>query len=1205
MDEDLTEAELRVRVAAARQVLDDPLQAAEDRLAAHAECGWLLGQLCASADEPDGRLLSEALTHLETAVVIGVDDLITDDPELMELLGTLLLRVPDEDPGTVAEAREVLREALACADLDPELRLRLLARIAEAARRRVALALGDGGGGRPSEDLADVRDELVDAWDAVFTAMEPGDERAVMASAELGLALAERILAGSGQPDDVSTLLRLVQRQPHMPVCDGDVVRATTTVLFVTQVLATAFERDGREALLAAMARLLDDARGWAGLPPELAPLLDAMLASAIVNAPDGSALAARLEDASDLLEAALGALPADDPHVAQLLTQRALLVQRLAAGGAQAGLSTAATDLAHAADLLAVDQRDHAVLAGTLAGVLGARFQQRRDLRDVRAGLRMIEEALVGFTGTALQHAVLLGNRCIHLLRIAAVDMQPGILDRALAAVRAAIAVAPPVAALRAQLLAVQATVLMAQGGQTQDPALRLEKLVEARGCLRPATPGVAPPHPFAAALEVGIDALLTELGTPSDGAGAFPPPSRSQLREQLTRAGQSTAALDLIMSLVVAADARRGTADPVTLDEALARLDALHAPFGDDEAHPMWGMLALARARLQRVRDNLSWSRSLEYFLDSPLTDGVDRARLRHWLDQGGSALSQISDLLTGAAVAQIRDREDRRLSRALGLRALRGHALRVLLQSGTRDAIATARAAAADANEVATWCLSDGADEEAIAALETGRALTLLAASTASSVAARLDALGERELGALWRRGVPAEGDADAGPADVPDDVRHRVLDRLGAAGELTRLLQTPDLDKIAATLRELRYDALVYLVPGARGSGTDGRPRPLLASAAGGRSGGALIVSAAGRTRWVELPDLSVGPDGMLARYLAAHHARLGGAAEPAELDSWRRSLAELCQWAWDAAIGPLEPSLASIHSDRRARVVLVPVDALSVVPWHAACPAGNRAAVAGDLAAAGERRYGLDSVVFSYAASAALLCLAAKRPRPPLDASVLLVGDPGGDLPFAQAETQALRHSLYPAATLWGEPPELTDAPATPARLRAALTGSRCSLFHYAGHAVIDPGHPGSSALVLGGQRLRADSIIRLRSETGLGYCVCLAACTTHLTTQAFDEAFTLATAFLVGGASTVMGSLWRVQDAGTTILMFMVHHHLAAGMRPVDALHRAQLWMINPRRRVPPSMPAELREQIGHLDLADPVMWAGMTHQGC
>jgi CHAT domain-containing protein len=111
--------------------------------------------------------------------------------------------------------------------------------------------------------------------------------------------------------------------------------------------------------------------------------------------------------------------------------------------------------------------------------------------------------------------------------------------------------------------------------------------------------------------------------------------------------------------------------------------------------------------------------------------------------------------------------------------------------------------------------------------------------------------------------------------------------------------------------------------------------------------------------------------------------------------------------------------------------------------------------------------------------------------------------------------------------------------------------------------------------------------------------------VFLAACTTGVTGADHDEVFSLSTAFLAAGARTVFGSLWPVPDAETSVLMFMVHHYLnAESCAPADALHRAQRWMLDPWRRPPPRMPAELAVHCGHPELADPVAWAAFTHMG-
>lgn len=235
----------------------------------------------------------------------------------------------------------------------------------------------------------------------------------------------------------------------------------------------------------------------------------------------------------------------------------------------------------------------------------------------------------------------------------------------------------------------------------------------------------------------------------------------------------------------------------------------------------------------------------------------------------------------------------------------------------------------------------------------------------------------------------------------------------------------MLRPPTREDLAETLRLLGSDALVYLIPQGRSqtlSTTAGRPLGGFA----GRSGGALMVTVTGQVRWHDLPDLAVGPDTAIGAYLRSHLQTLVPGSAPDQRDAWREALERVCQWAWTAAIQPLEPLLGHIHADRRARVVLIPVDALCVIPWHAAYPpADHRLPPA-------ERRYAMDAVTFSYSASGALLARIARRRPPGLDASVLLIGDPTGDLPYAQAEAQALREAFYPGAVWWGEPSGLTD-----------------------------------------------------------------------------------------------------------------------------------------------------------------------------
>jgi hypothetical protein len=63
--------------------------------------------------------------------------------------------------------------------------------------------------------------------------------------------------------------------------------------------------------------------------------------------------------------------------------------------------------------------------------------------------------------------------------------------------------------------------------------------------------------------------------------------------------------------------------------------------------------------------------------------------------------------------------------------------------------------------------------------------------------------------------------------------------------------------------------------------------------------------------------------------------------------------------------------------------------------------------------------------------------------------------------------------------------------------------------------------------------------------------------------------------------------------------------MFMAHHYLRADrLPPADALRKAQLWMLNPDRVPPATMPPGLAARVSGVDSADVAAWAGFTHQG-
>ncbi len=115
-----------------------------------------------------------------------------------------------------------------------------------------------------------------------------------------------------------------------------------------------------------------------------------------------------------------------------------------------------------------------------------------------------------------------------------------------------------------------------------------------------------------------------------------------------------------------------------------------------------------------------------------------------------------------------------------------------------------------------------------------------------------------------------------------------------------------------------------------------------------------------------------------------------------------------------------------------------------------------------------------------------------------------------------------------------------------------------------------------------------------------------GPLVVLSACETDLSKRDHDEALTLTTAFVAGGARDVVGSRWAARDSAAALMMAVFHHYLTVeGMSPVDALHVAQMWMLDPERQNPGSLSGSLLDELNRgPDLHRPATWAAFIHQG-
>jgi len=172
-----------------------------------------------------------------------------------------------------------------------------------------------------------------------------------------------------------------------------------------------------------------------------------------------------------------------------------------------------------------------------------------------------------------------------------------------------------------------------------------------------------------------------------------------------------------------------------------------------------------------------------------------------------------------------------------------------------------------------------------------------------------------------------------------------------------------------------------------------------------------------------------------------------------------------------------------------------------------------------------------------------------------------------------ELPWAREEVENIGHLYEARATVF------TGPDATEERAKAATGHSR--YVHFATHALLNQQLPLDSSIALtipGAEGDRVDNgllqvweiyeTMRLDAEL-----VTLSGCETALgTAYAGEGLIGLTRAFQYAGASSVLASLWSVNDRSTSRLMTLFYQNLAAGQPQEVALQRAQVAMIRGER---------------------------------
>ncbi len=236
---------------------------------------------------------------------------------------------------------------------------------------------------------------------------------------------------------------------------------------------------------------------------------------------------------------------------------------------------------------------------------------------------------------------------------------------------------------------------------------------------------------------------------------------------------------------------------------------------------------------------------------------------------------------------------------------------------------------------------------------------------------------------------------------------------------------------------------------------------------------------------------------------------------------------------------------LEPLWDELSASKS--VIIIPHGLLHALPFHALRL---------------NNHYLIETHTISYAPSAAVLkfCwnkVTPDRTRSPAEGRPLLVGVQDELTSQVVNEIQALG-KLLPDAEI------LINQKATLERIRQSAP--TCSLFHLAAHGLFRPDAPLLSSIHLADQWMAVQDVYDLELRASL---VTLSACETGLGHDAGgDDLMGLVRGFLYAGASSLVVSLWMVDDESMTHLMTEFYTHWLSGDSKARSLRQAQLDLI-------------------------------------
>jgi CHAT domain-containing protein len=239
---------------------------------------------------------------------------------------------------------------------------------------------------------------------------------------------------------------------------------------------------------------------------------------------------------------------------------------------------------------------------------------------------------------------------------------------------------------------------------------------------------------------------------------------------------------------------------------------------------------------------------------------------------------------------------------------------------------------------------------------------------------------------------------------------------------------------------------------------------------------------------------------------------------------------------------DKLLGPIWEHLSGVDT-----LNIIPHGPLHALPFHALRQGG---------------RFLIETHAVSYAPSAAVLNYCWNKPPrqgqgQPFDGTALLVGVPDERATQVSQEIQALSELVQGSQVLLGKDATLE---------RVRMAAPDCGFLHLAAHGLFRPEAPLLSSIRLADQWMAVQDVYDLDLRASL---VTLSACETGLGHDVGgDELVGLVRGFFHAGASSLLVSLWVVDDKSMTDLMIQFYTYWLAGKSKVQALRQAQLNLI-------------------------------------